>query len=345
MALNKTDFYKIIAHYFSNSENWQFYPISNGLINNTYRIQNKLQFYILQQVNTSIFKRPESISHNIQLLSAHLKQTSYPYQTIDVIPTINNRSTLRFNNKVWRILSYISDTKTINAVSNIQQAFEAAKSFSAFYKATSDFELEKLEIAIPDFTNFLLRIEQFEFALKTSTSERIKIAHNEIQTCKAHFQLIYDYLAVEKLVPKRLIHADPKISNLLFDEDLRKVKAIIDWDTIMSGSILYDFGDMVRSYTNTNSEDVIEGNPFSIDYYKAVKNGFLHYTADILTEYEIKNLDLAAQSLVFVQAIRFLTDFLQGDTYYRITYPLQNLNRVKNQLLLLESIKTILKIN
>ena len=144
-------------------------------------------------------------------------------------------------------------------------------------------------------------------------------------------------------LPIRVIHADPKISNIRFDKE-NKAIAVIDLDTMMNGTILYDFGDMIRSYTNNAEED--NGwvkDHFNAENYVAVKEGFLFYLKDTLTPIELENLDYAAQLIIYIQAIRFLTDFLNDDIYYSTKYKLQNLDRTKNQINLLKGLLVFLK--
>lgn len=340
--MNLIDIHSVIQQYFPHKDSWEIVPISNGLINKTYKIINDKEIFILQKVNNDIFKNPESISHNIQVLSKHLKHNEFPYEIVTIIPTLDNRTTVNFKGQVWRMLTYVSNTKTIKTIENTSQAFEASKAFSALYFASSNLDIRQLKTSIPHFTDFSKRLEEYQHALKTVAPKRKKIAQQEILTCNEHLYLIHAYMAVEKIAPIRLLHADPKISNVLFDVNLKQVKAIIDLDTIMSGCILYDYGDMMRSFTNLFEEDVIDKELFSLDYYLAAKEGFLHHISSVLSLDEIENLALASKTVVLVQALRFLTDFLLGDSYYQTTYPLQNLNRCKNQLLLLDAIKKAL---
>src|SRR5690625_1290347 len=186
-----------------------------------------------------------------------------------------------------------------------------------------------------------MRLEQYESSLQNSAEDRLKKAKIAITFIEENKTILEDWFALLPQIPTRIIHADPKISNFLFDNsDADKIIALIDWDTILRGSILYDFGDMVRSYTNLKEEDdPTEGRNFSLENYKALKNGFLYYLEDKLTWKEVINLRLGAEVVIYVQAMRFLTDYLNDDIYYSIQYPKQNLDRTMSQINLLIDLK------
>lgn len=322
------------------AEDFEVKPLTSGHINRSFLVHNAEKRYVLQKINTSIFKNSEVIMQNIRQVAMHLRQKKYPKRILEPIPFSDGHL---LHNKQWRLFHYFENTLTFEKVESEQQAFEAAKALSQFHSYLIDVDSTKIEDAIPGFLDFENRFSQFETALVSASKKRLDCAKKEIETLQKQQTILADWQELLPKIPKRIIHADPKISNFLFDLNAKNhIIALIDWDTLMHGPILYDFGDMVRSYTNTKAEDDPEpGNNFSKKNYDALKKGFLHNLKNELTKTEIENLDLAAKVVIYIQAIRFLTDYLNGDTYYAIQYPEQNLNRTKNQLNLLQEMHFI----
>ena len=314
-------------------------PIENGLINHTYLVETESGKFILQQVNTLIFKNPKAIQNNHLKINEILDRSGYSKKTVKIIPTLSNHLLFEKNNEAWRMLEFLENSVTFLKPSSTEIAFEATKCLSEFYKTINQ-ETIILEETFPDFINFEKRIIDFKRALIQKT-ERKEKAEKDINFILEHLSLPDKWIELQnqKSLPNRVIHADPKISNILFDKE-NKAIAVIDLDTMMNGTILYDFGDMIRSYTNNSDED--EGSVsdnFNAENYVAVKDGFLFYLKDTLTPIELENLDYAAQLIIYIQAVRFLTDFLNHDIYYSVKYDLQNLDRTKNQINLLKGLQ------
>lgn len=328
-----------IASVFSNferiSSDFSYQKFSSGHINQTFLVVNNQKKFILQKINTSVFKNLEIITENIQSVSSHLKSRNYPHFILESLP-FSDGSFLW--DKSWRLLNYAEKTMIFEKVKSAEQAFEAAKFLGEFHGYLKDFEFEKIKDSIPGFLDFNSRFERFKSSLKSASEERLKISENEIEFLLSQENILENWNKISSELPKRIIHADPKISNFLFEENSsEKIKALIDWDTLMRGTILYDFGDMVRSYTNLGEEDDPDfGENFSLENYIALKKGFLYHLENQLHPIEKENMDLAGKLVVYIQAIRFLTDFLSGDIYYQIHYAEQNLNRAKNQIHLLK---------
>lgn len=328
----------IINEYFSNVNDFQITPITSGLINQTFHLIVNQQSYILQTINTDVFKNPQIITSNILNVSTHLQQLQYPKATIHIIANKQGEYTTTYNGNIWRLTAYIANSVCFNTVQTSEQAFEAAKALSEFHKYLVNFPINKISPSIPGFLDYKKRVKDFYLSLQSGNPTRIDIAQPQIQQIFSQLNLVSQYLEIE--FPKRVVHADAKISNFLFDLSANnQVKAIIDWDTILPGNILCDFGDMIRTYANLKVED--DPNPeniFSTANYLAVKKGFLTFLEEELTHTELQAIDLTAKVVILIQAIRFLTDYLNDDTYYHITYKDQNLNRTKNQLNLLNAI-------
>lgn len=313
-------------------------PLTSGHINQTYLVTNNGERLLLQKLNTQVFKNLEGITKNILAVSSHLKQKSYPSETLELI-SFNNGDYLYEDE--WRMFYYMENTQTFLKVQSEQQAFEAAKSLSAFHAHLSDIELEKITDSIDGFLDFEMRLEQYYKSLEKVAEDRRKKAEVAIAFVEENKTILQDWFKILPQIPTRVIHADPKISNFLFDmADANRIVALIDWDTILQGPILYDFGDMVRSYTNLREEDDPKaGNNFSLENYKALKKGFLYNLKDTLTQTELDNLELGAKTVIYVQALRFLTDYLNGDVYYSVQHPEQNLDRAMSQINLLIDLK------
>jgi Ser/Thr protein kinase RdoA (MazF antagonist) len=328
----------IINEYFSNVNDFKIIPITSGLINQTFHLIVNQQSYILQTINTDVFRNPQIITSNILNVSTYLQQLQYPKATIHIIANKHGEYITSYNGNIWRLTTYIANSVCFNKVQTSEQAFEAAKALSELHKYLVNFPINKIYPSIPGFLDYKKRVEDFYLSLQSGNPTRIDIAQPQIQQIFSQLNLVNQYLEIE--FPKRVVHADAKISNFLFDLSANnQVKAIIDWDTILPGNILCDFGDMIRTYANLKVED--DPNPeniFSIANYLAVKKGFLTFLEKELTHTELEAIDLTAKVVILVQAIRFLTDYLSDDTYYHITYKDQNLNRTKNQLNLLNAI-------
>ncbi|ESU21400.1 hypothetical protein FEDK69T_24670 [Flavobacterium enshiense DK69] len=320
--------------------------IGHGLINATYLITDSKtnKDYVLQKINNTVFKDVNALSHNTNSVIAFLKQSDYPLEVSSPIPTQDNKPLfLDENNDPWRMFTYIKDSVSLTKADSPALAFEAAKAFSEFYQVMNSPSGEiKLQPVLPDFINFEKRILDYKTALAGASEERKTASASVVQFVNDHLELPNAWIELQKngLLPKRIIHADPKISNVLFHETKREAIAVIDLDTVMEGTLLYDFGDMIRSYTNTTAdESTISGQAnFDPELFAAAKKGFLSSLEKVLEPIEKENLDYAAKVVVFIQAIRFLTDYLSGDVYYQISFENHNLYRTVNQINLLKGI-------
>ena len=332
----------IIEQFLGSVDSLSITPIENGLINSTYLVETADNKYILQKINIQIFKNPNGIQNNHLKINEVLEKSNYSKKTVKLIPTLSNDLLLEQNNEAWRMLEYLENSLTFLKPSSTEIAFEATKCLSEFYKIINQEEII-LEETLPDFINFQKRINDFKTSL-IQESERKKTAESEINFILEHLSLPEKWIDLERknLLPLKTIHADPKISNILFNKE-NKAIAVIDLDTMMNGTILYDFGEMIRSYTNiTDEDDGSAKDNFNAETYAAVKEGFLFYLKDTLSPIELENLDYAAQLIIYIQAVRFLTDYLNYDRYYSVKYDLQNLDRTRNQINLLKGLQLFL---
>jgi aminoglycoside phosphotransferase (APT) family kinase protein len=333
---------------FIGTDNYELTSITDGLINTTYLLEDKDQAkkFILQKINNHVFKQPEVIVNNHLMINEILKANDYQFQIIEPILSRNHMLLVEdVNGQPWRMLSFVENSMTFISAPSLQVAFEAAKTFSYFLATINTEKLPAIEDSLPNFLNFEKRVADYKNALKDAAPHLKENAKAEIEITNQFLSLPDQWIEMEKTnqIPKRIIHADVKISNILFDQNHQPL-AVIDLDTMMISTILYDFGTMIQSYTNTTHED--DGtakNNFDPEMYKVVKEGFLFYLKEKLTPTESENLDYAAQVAIYIQELRFLTDYLNGSTYYSITHPEHNLDRTKNQLELLKGLREYLR--
>ena len=315
-------------------------PIESGLINHTFKVDIGSSEYILQRINTQVFPNPLGIQENINAVASHLKKENYPRTVLSIVPTPSNELLWKdVDDSVWRMFKYVPRSNHYHIVPSTNHAFEAAKALGEFHKYLSSFDAEGLVSPIDGFLDFMNRKTQFDTALATADERLKKRAGEEIDFLEVNTSILEEYQQLDELLPKRVIHGDPKISNFLFGEGSNQVVCLIDWDTIMQGSILYDFGDMVRSFTNRKGESEVSSDAtFDIELFKAIKEGYLVHQKEKLSSLESNNLLLGAKTVIYVQAMRFLTDYLQGDTYFKTSYADQNLDRTRNQIQLLKEL-------
>lgn len=319
--------------------------ITDGLINDTFAVEilSSKKKYIFQKINRNVFRNSEAIVDNHLTVNRLLSQNNYSGKIINPVPT-RNGNYLDYHEGCWRMTEFLPESFSYLKVPDKETAYQSAKLFSEFYFSINQENNAEIKEVLPDFINFTKRIDDYKTALAKAEKHLIQNAETEIGFVNSNINLPEKWIAMQEqnLLPKRIIHADPKISNLLFSKD-GKPLAVIDLDTVMVSTLLYDFGDMVRSYTNKTDEDTdTDQNIFDEEIYREVKKGFLFHLKDLLTPSEADNLDYAAQVVIYIQALRFLTDYLNGSIYYKITHPDHNLHRTRNQIALLKGLQGML---
>jgi thiamine kinase-like enzyme len=335
--------------------------------------------YILQRINTDIFPKPQDIMENIETVAKHLEAKNYPRPILKCMPLLDNNGFLvkidsklktqnlsankagsklentegplpkqnTENEGTWRVVYTIENSFSILIVDNTEQAYDAAFAFGEYGRNLSDLEVSKIHTIIPRFHDADLRIEQFRTALKRGSSLspvttgvlRFEKAKNDLIFIQKHIPFFEN----KKLdIPLRVTHNDTKISNILFDKTTLKPSCIIDIDTLQPSTILSDFGDMVRAYTPNMGEDDpnLKDLTMRFDFFKSMTAGFLDGLKDALTPNEKAALIFGAKRTIFVQALRFMSDYLNNDVYYKTHYDDHNLIRAQNQLALYQSILT-----
>lgn len=315
-------------------------PFGSGLINNTWDIKKGNEHYILQRINHKVFKQPEYIAENVRLVANYLNKNYPGYSFVAPVKTIKGGDIVfSYDEGYFRMFPFVKNSHTIDVVTNPGQAYEAAKQFGAFTKKLSGFNAAHLKITLPDFHNLSLRYQQFEDALVNGNTERIAIAADSIAAAKNYKGIVNEFEKIkhDSEFKIRVTHHDTKISNVLFDDN-DKGLCVIDLDTIMPGYFISDVGDMLRTYLSPANEEEKDLTKIEVrmDYLDAVIKGYLSELHDELTEKEKQSFIYAGKFMIYMQALRFLTDYINDDLYYGAKYEGHNLIRAKNQLALLK---------
>jgi thiamine kinase-like enzyme len=309
-----------------------------GLINSTWLITCKQQQYIFQKINKAIFTDPQLIDDNIHLIHDYLVKNKSEYRFIMPVHSLAGKTMIFYANEYYRLFKFIP-SKTYSVVIDREVAFEGAKQFGKFTSSLSDLNTDELYETIPHFHDIKLRYLQFLQALKYGDAERKEQSEKIINSLQQYNNIvdIYEGILKKPSFKKRVTHHDTKISNVLFDDDNKGV-AVIDLDTVMPGYFISDVGDMLRTYLPPVSEEETDFNLIEVrdEFFKAVAEGYLSEMKKELSSEEMHAFVYAGKFMIYMQALRFITDYLNNDIYYGAKYPLQNFNRAQNQLRLLE---------
>lgn len=315
-------------------------PFGSGLINRTYKVSGRSGNYILQQINTAVFKSPDNIAENLKLIQDYLKDNYPAYLFAAPLPTVAGKFLYRFaDGSYYRLLPFILNSHTVNFVQNKNEAFEAARQFGKFSRLLNNFDTGLLKYTLPDFHNLKLRFEQFIQACKTAKPARLNEAATEIKEVYLHKDIIntWQRLTENNMIPVRVIHHDTKINNVLFDDNGNGL-CVVDLDTVMPGYFFSDTGDMMRTYLSPANEEATDLDKIYVreDVLRAIYRGYMLEMGNVLTPTEKQNFIFSGQLMMYMQAMRFLTDFLNNDAYYGSKYPGHNLKRAQNQFKLLQ---------
>jgi thiamine kinase-like enzyme len=333
-------FTSVLAAYGLKEEECRIQAFGTGLINYTWKVTCQGHEYILQHINHEVFTQPGHIAENINALAAYLHQYSPGYLFIRPLPSLDGKNLVHDESLgYYRLVPFVTASHTYDVAQSDQLAYEAARQFGKFTKLLAGFPAESLHITLPDFHNLSLRYRQFETALIHGNPDRIREAGEQIAMIR-QFDHILDQF--ERILHNpdfgiRVTHHDTKISNVLFDKH-DKGLCVIDLDTVMPGYFISDFGDMMRTYLSPVSEEEKDLSLITIreDYFESIVRGYLGEMRDTLSIEELENVVYSGQFMIYMQAIRFLADHLNNDTYYGAKYEGHNLVRAGNQLTLLQ---------
>lgn len=319
-------------------------PYGSGHINDTYKVETASDTYLLQRINHLVFKNVEGLTRNLLAVTDHLliklSDAPGPMLVPRSLPGLNGKYLVRdADGNWWRVFEFIPDSYSYDRVPNDEIAFEGGRAYGWFVKMLADFPGESLVETIPGFHHAGSRIGNFKNAVTVDAVGRVsgvKTLVDELMDRSQTMMRIHE-LGKSGAIPVRVTHNDTKINNVLFNAHNQGV-CVIDLDTVMPGYVHFDFGDAIRTFTNTADEDERDQGKVSMNmnYYKAFAKGFLSQTLGILTKEELETLAFSAQYITYEQTIRFFTDYLEGDQYYKIKFPDHNLVRTKAQFMLLE---------
>jgi aminoglycoside phosphotransferase (APT) family kinase protein len=301
--------------------------------------------YLLQRINHSIFKNPAALMENIQRVTSHLAtqvadEADCDRRALTLIPARDGRAWhVDTDGYHWRAYRFIENAHTYDAVESTEQAFQAAKAFGHFQKLLISLPAPRLHDTIPDFHNTPKRFQALEEAIAADVAGRAIQAKPEIEFALKH-QLIASVL-LDANLPERVTHNDTKFNNVLLDDATGEGICVIDLDTVMPGLALYDFGDMVRTTTSPALEDERDLSRVTMQFpmFEALLRGYLSSAGDFLTKAERRYLAFSGKLITFEIGIRFLTDYLEGDTYFKVHRDGHNLDRCRTQFRLVESIE------
>lgn len=325
-------------------------PFGNGHINDTLKVTNSKGEikYILQRINHHIFTNVDMLQNNIFTVTSHIREKLVARGEQDVdrkvltfIPAKDGKLYHFDGDSYWRVCLFIPRSKSFEEVTP-QLSYEAGKAFGDFQTMLSDLPADALGETIPNFHNMEFRLKQFRDAVEANAAgrlEEVKDLVAEIEK-RAKDMCIQEELYREGKLKKRTNHCDTKVNNIMFDEE-GKVLCVIDLDTVMPGFVLSDIGDFIRTGANTGAEDDenLDNVEVNLEIFEAYTRGYMETAKAFLTPQEIKLLPYGGRLLTYMQTVRFLTDYINGDTYYKIHSPKHNLIRTKAQFKLLFSLE------
>ena len=316
-------------------------PLGNGHINSTFLcLVNGKDKYVLQKINNYVFKDVDLLMNNYYKVTEYLYKNNI--ETIHLVRSKDGMPYSKIDGSYYRLYEYIDNAICYEKISNLDLVYKAAKAFGQFHKKLKGFDAQELGEVIPNFHNTYQRYVNLLNAIQEDKMDRVKDCLPEIEAIKFYekeYAVITDAINM-KLIPLAVTHNDPKINNVLFDKDSDEIRAVIDLDTIMPGSYLYDFGDALRSLFTGDNEDSEDLSKLKVkfDVFETYTKGYLSEMENVLTQKEIELLPFSAFILTIECGIRFLEDYIRGDVYFRIKKPNHNLFRARTQLAIAKDI-------
>jgi Ser/Thr protein kinase RdoA (MazF antagonist) len=348
--MNNFDFKSLILQFKIEGNFNNAVPYGGGHINDTFKIEvdtaQGTVRYILQRINHLVFKRPEQMMDNIHRVTEHLrnKENSAFKDPMYLIHTHDEEVFHQDpNGNYWRVYNFIEGALTYDIIESTEQAYQGAKAFGIFQCELADLPGGDLYETIPDFHNTPQRYKAFEQATIEGIAERINFAEDEIAQAKKlrKYAPAITELLDSGAIPYRVTHNDTKLNNVMLEDSTNIGVCVIDLDTLMTGSALYDFGDYIRTAGRIGAEDEkdLDQISFSQEMYEASLKGYLETAGDALNDVEKQNLGISAIVITYEVGLRFLTDYLMGDTYFKTKHETHNLERARVQFKMAREIK------
>lgn len=323
------DFLKFILSQFDlNTSKVSFKPVTQGYINDTYLvINNNDPTYVLQRINSNVFKNVEQLHLNISYVLDKLIASDY--QALQLFRTKENALYFLYDGSFWRVLSYVRNSVAYNHTSKKEIAFETGRIIGRFHNLLQNDPLDKYKDTLPKLNYLPFRIEEFNAALKSTSQDRLAVASSQIEFALENMKTFSDFYTEN--IPLRVCHNDTKLNNILFNKSNDKGHCLIDLDTIMKGYFHYDFGDAVRTAVSESNEDEkdLSKIKFNLILFEEFIKG-LKSNGHFLEPKEIELLPVACALMPFMHGLRALTDYLNGNIYYKVSYENQNLDRCKS---------------
>jgi N-acetylhexosamine 1-kinase len=329
---------KVITDFLGTVAVHEIVVLQSGLINTTYKVSTSRGDFVLQKMNQTVFPKIHALLNNKIKITKYLQQINFP--TVTFLSTQEGFFYTQKGEDIWQLSNYLLSTVKEKIESPIM-AEKAGIYLAQFHKALLDFPISELEYTLPDFHNTPKRYYDFNNKILSASKERLFNASEEIEKLNYYYAKVAPVaLAIQEgIIPLRVVHNDTKISNMLFDMK-GNIICIIDYDTIMPGSILHDVGDALRTGANTATEEEIDLTKVNFDakIYESFMKGYTEEAVSFMTDKEAEAIHLSLPLLLFEQACRFLTDYLDNDRYYATSYEQQNLSRTKTQIHLLAQV-------
>lgn len=305
-------------------------PLGNGHINDTCLVITDCEKYTFQRINTDIFKNPVQLMDNLFAVTEYLKSNYPDDKTISYIPTNKGEKFYLCDSGAYRLSVYIDDVIALDSARDERDFYESAVAFGNFQRKLADFPANTLNETIKDFHNTAWRLSNLKDSVKADKAGRLKSVKREVEFCLEREKNIDTGVTL----PLRVTHNDTKLNNVLLDRNTGKGVCVIDLDTVMPGLSINDFGDAIRFGASTAAEDEkdLDKVHFSLELFEAYVKGFREGVGDALTKEEVELLPHGAIMMTYECGVRFLTDYLDGDNYFKISYPEHNLDRCHTQL-------------
>lgn len=344
----------ILPHFCFEGEYQTAEELLSGNVNGTYHLKyyarDKKHEYVLQRINSYVFQSPENIMKNIEMVTGHIRHNlelagiPSTRHVLELVPTTEGSFLYKDRQgEYWRAYNYIDHAIAYDIVDNPELMREVGRGFGNFQRMLYDFPAEKLFVPIPNFHNTTKRFYAFVRSIDEDKAHRVRLVEDEIEFFFEHRRMMSQIVQLldNGTLPLRVTHNDTKSNNVMVDEDTGKSICVIDLDTVMPGSSLYDYGDAVRFGASTAAEDEPDTMRIALDLDKtrAFTKGFLEETNGILSQAELRRLPLGIKVITCELAMRFLTDYIDGDVYFRVNSPQHNLIRARAQMALLRDIE------
>jgi hypothetical protein len=347
------NFQQILSNFVIKGEIADIKPFKSGHIHDTFHVLSAQQDspdYLLQRINHHVFRNVPALMQNIQLVTGHIRRkletmplSNPENEVLTLVPLKNGGGYYQDGNgNFWRMYYFISNTHSYDIVKTVHQAYQGGKAFGKFLSLLSDLDASGVQETIPRFHDVENRFHLLQIVMELNPRGRLNTVLPEIEFVKSRMEAMstINRLGRQGILPSRIVHNDTKFNNVLLNGQ-DKAQCVVDLDTVMPGYIAYDFGDSIRTIVNTASEDEssLEAVEINLELLKGFSEGFLKETIGFITGPEIDSLSQGVLLLPFLMGLRFLTDYIDGDNYYKISFPDHNLQRARVQFRLVEKLE------